>query len=209
MPAPFDHSKLMVIDESWALIGSANWDTRSFRLNFELNVELHDPDFASTIGAVAPTHAAADAGRTRRRSAADPPAQQRRAAVAALSLGGGPVTLRRFLHHGQRVAVGIGEERHPQIVIVHCAMRCGCAREGEAAPFKLGDGERDVGAAEIDAAPRRDRAGRLFQQQAHAGAIEERQVAEAIELLQADAPARRRPRRGRRRRRAARSARSG
>jgi cardiolipin synthase A/B len=55
MPAPFDHSKLMVIDDSWTLIGSANWDTRSFRLNFELNVELHDPDFARTVGAVAPT----------------------------------------------------------------------------------------------------------------------------------------------------------
>jgi cardiolipin synthase len=55
MPAPFDHSKLMVIDDSWTLIGSANWDTRSFRLNFELNVELHDPDFACTVGAVAPT----------------------------------------------------------------------------------------------------------------------------------------------------------
>ena len=49
--APFDHSKLMVIDDAWALIGSANWDTRSFRLNFELNVELHDPDFARTIAA--------------------------------------------------------------------------------------------------------------------------------------------------------------
>ncbi|MFO1160162.1 MAG: phospholipase D-like domain-containing protein [Reyranellaceae bacterium] len=48
-PAPFDHSKLMVIDESWSLIGSANWDTRSFRLNFELNVELHDPGFAQQI----------------------------------------------------------------------------------------------------------------------------------------------------------------
>ena len=45
----------MVIDDFWTLIGSANWDTRSFRLNFELNVELHDPDFACTIGAVAPT----------------------------------------------------------------------------------------------------------------------------------------------------------
>jgi cardiolipin synthase len=55
MPAPFDHSKLMVIDDAWTLIGSANWDTRSFRLNFELNVELHDPDFACTIGAVVPT----------------------------------------------------------------------------------------------------------------------------------------------------------
>jgi cardiolipin synthase len=54
MPAPFDHSKLMVIDDSWALVGSANWDTRSFRLNFELNVELHDPDFAYKIAAVAP-----------------------------------------------------------------------------------------------------------------------------------------------------------
>ena len=32
----------MVIDDAWSLIGSANWDTRSFRLNFELNVELHD-----------------------------------------------------------------------------------------------------------------------------------------------------------------------
>ena len=54
-PAPFDHSKLMVIDDSWTLIGSANWDTRSFRLNFELNVELHGPAFAGTLGAVATT----------------------------------------------------------------------------------------------------------------------------------------------------------
>lgn len=49
MPAPFDHSKLMTIDDSWSFIGSANWDTRSFRLNFELNVELHDEAFARQI----------------------------------------------------------------------------------------------------------------------------------------------------------------
>jgi cardiolipin synthase len=49
---PFDHSKLMAIDESWALIGSANWDTRSFRLNFELNVELHDRKFARWISGI-------------------------------------------------------------------------------------------------------------------------------------------------------------
>jgi len=49
MPAPFDHSKLMTIDDSWSFIGSANWDTRSFRLNFELNVELHDRAFAKQI----------------------------------------------------------------------------------------------------------------------------------------------------------------
>jgi len=55
MPAPFDHSKLMTIDDSWSLIGSANWDTRSFRLNFELNVELHDAEFArKLVAAMAP-----------------------------------------------------------------------------------------------------------------------------------------------------------
>ncbi|MFE1600519.1 phospholipase D-like domain-containing protein [Methylobacterium sp. ID0610] len=46
---PFDHSKLMVVDDAWCFIGSANWDTRSFRLNFELNVELYDPDFAAEL----------------------------------------------------------------------------------------------------------------------------------------------------------------
>jgi cardiolipin synthase len=40
--APFNHSKLMVVDAAWALIGSANQDVRSLRLNFELNVEVHD-----------------------------------------------------------------------------------------------------------------------------------------------------------------------
>ncbi|UYN96666.1 MAG: PLDc N-terminal domain-containing protein [Enhydrobacter sp.] len=49
LPPPFDHSKLMTIDDSWSLIGSANWDTRSFRLNFELNVEVHGADFARRI----------------------------------------------------------------------------------------------------------------------------------------------------------------
>jgi cardiolipin synthase A/B len=49
MSPPFDHSKLMTIDDSWSLIGSANWDTRSFRLNFELNVELHDGQFARKL----------------------------------------------------------------------------------------------------------------------------------------------------------------
>ena len=39
--APFDHSKLMTVDDNWCLVGSANWDMRSFRLNFELNVEVY------------------------------------------------------------------------------------------------------------------------------------------------------------------------
>jgi cardiolipin synthase len=53
LPAPFDHSKLMTIDGAWSLIGSANWDIRSFRLNFELNVEIQDEAFARILGEVA------------------------------------------------------------------------------------------------------------------------------------------------------------
>jgi cardiolipin synthase len=49
MPPPFDHSKLMCIDDTWSLIGSANWDTRSFRLNFELNVEIQDEVFTRML----------------------------------------------------------------------------------------------------------------------------------------------------------------
>ena len=45
-PPPFDHSKLMIVDGHWALLGSANWDARSLRLNFELNVEGYGPAFA-------------------------------------------------------------------------------------------------------------------------------------------------------------------
>ena len=37
----FDHSKLMLVDDAWALIGSANWDARSLRLNFEFNIECY------------------------------------------------------------------------------------------------------------------------------------------------------------------------
>ena len=31
----------MTVDGKWCLVGSANWDMRSFRLNFELNVEVY------------------------------------------------------------------------------------------------------------------------------------------------------------------------
>ena len=48
-PPPFEHSKLMTIDGAWCLVGSTNWDTRSFRLNFELNVEIYDPGLAARL----------------------------------------------------------------------------------------------------------------------------------------------------------------
>ncbi|MDG4476725.1 phospholipase D-like domain-containing protein [Thiovibrio frasassiensis] len=44
--APFDHSKMMVVDGEWVLLGSANWDARSLRLNFEFNMECYDLDLA-------------------------------------------------------------------------------------------------------------------------------------------------------------------
>jgi cardiolipin synthase len=46
-PPPFVHSKLLLIDEGYAQIGSANWDARSLRLNFELTVEIFDVRFVS------------------------------------------------------------------------------------------------------------------------------------------------------------------
>lgn len=49
---PFDHSKLMVVDGAWSLIGSANWDPRSLRLNFELELECYDPALAAEIEAI-------------------------------------------------------------------------------------------------------------------------------------------------------------
>jgi cardiolipin synthase len=48
-PPPFDHSKLMIVDGHWVLLGSANWDARSLRLNFELNVEGYGRGFASEM----------------------------------------------------------------------------------------------------------------------------------------------------------------
>ncbi len=43
-PPPFVHSKLLLIDDEYALIGSANIDPRSLRLNFEFNVEIFDAE---------------------------------------------------------------------------------------------------------------------------------------------------------------------
>ena len=48
-PPPFDHSKLVVVDETWVLAGSANWDERSLRLNFEFNIEAYDAAFAGSL----------------------------------------------------------------------------------------------------------------------------------------------------------------
>jgi len=50
VPPPFDHSKLLVVDNSWSFVGSTNWDPRSLRLNFEFNIECYGASLARDIG---------------------------------------------------------------------------------------------------------------------------------------------------------------
>jgi cardiolipin synthase len=48
---PFDHTKLFLVDGEWCLIGSANWDARSLRLNFEFDVECYDRELVGELTA--------------------------------------------------------------------------------------------------------------------------------------------------------------
>ena len=48
----FDHSKIMVVDNHWCMLGSGNWDARSLRLNFEFNIECYDADLAAELNAL-------------------------------------------------------------------------------------------------------------------------------------------------------------
>ncbi len=43
------HSKTVTVDRDLAVIGSANLDTRSFRLNFEITMMIYDTDVASLV----------------------------------------------------------------------------------------------------------------------------------------------------------------
>jgi len=43
------HTKLVVVDGRWGMLGSANMDIRSFRLNFEVNLLVLSPDLAARI----------------------------------------------------------------------------------------------------------------------------------------------------------------
>jgi cardiolipin synthase len=50
-PAPFVHTKLMMVDGIWSLVGTANLDPRSLRLNFEFNLEVYERDFVEQLTA--------------------------------------------------------------------------------------------------------------------------------------------------------------
>lgn len=66
-PAPFDHSKLVTVDGRWCAVGSANWDVRSLRLNFEFMLECYNEDLVAEIDA----HVDAKIGRSCRLTSTD------------------------------------------------------------------------------------------------------------------------------------------
>ena len=46
------HSKVMVIDGQWSVIGSCNLDARSLRLNLEFFAVIHAPQLALALDAI-------------------------------------------------------------------------------------------------------------------------------------------------------------
>lgn len=46
---PFMHAKAMLIDGRTAIVGTANWDVRSLRLNYETSMILYDEGFAGKL----------------------------------------------------------------------------------------------------------------------------------------------------------------
>jgi len=48
---PFSHSKLFLVDGVWACVGSANWDMRTFHLQFDTNIGVVSPRFVEQVSA--------------------------------------------------------------------------------------------------------------------------------------------------------------
>ena len=48
-PPPFDHAKLVVVDDLVSMFGSSNWNPRSLRLNFEFNLDCYDSTLAAQL----------------------------------------------------------------------------------------------------------------------------------------------------------------
>jgi cardiolipin synthase len=44
-----NHAKITVADKHWAMVGSANLDYRSMRLNFELNLLFRSPEHNTAL----------------------------------------------------------------------------------------------------------------------------------------------------------------
>jgi len=43
------HAKIVTVDDQWCLLGSANMDARSFRLNYEVGAAIFDPDVVRKV----------------------------------------------------------------------------------------------------------------------------------------------------------------
>ena len=50
--AGLHHAKAVLLDDAWVMIGSANCDNRSMRLNFEASVLVHSTDAAASLEAI-------------------------------------------------------------------------------------------------------------------------------------------------------------
>jgi cardiolipin synthase A/B len=46
------HCKTVIVDGVWVSVGSTNFDNRSFRLNDEANLNIHDEEFAARQTAI-------------------------------------------------------------------------------------------------------------------------------------------------------------
>jgi cardiolipin synthase len=51
-----NHAKVILVDDKWVSIGSANLDSRSMYLNFELNLVFHDADVAGRAAVLLDTY---------------------------------------------------------------------------------------------------------------------------------------------------------
>lgn len=47
--AGFPHQKVVLVDDDFATVGTANFDNRSFRLNFEVTLAVEDREFATEV----------------------------------------------------------------------------------------------------------------------------------------------------------------
>jgi len=83
-PPPFDHTKLCTVDGEWSLIGSSNWDVRSFRLNFEFDLEIIDRGFTAELDALIDARIASGKKLTPDMLAAEPLWKRLRNAAARL-----------------------------------------------------------------------------------------------------------------------------
>ncbi len=111
--AGFMHQKVTLIDDDWCTVGTANFDNRSFRLNFEVTMAVLDRGLAADVRRMLED----DFARSRRVRAADLKARSpvfRFAVRAGAAVGAGAVVCHAGLdpasiarQHGSRVKPGM------------------------------------------------------------------------------------------------------